>query len=116
LVVNFNPDEAAAHAAQAGGGGGNSGGMFGQAMQFAQQQAPGGNHQLDEQHVTDAHAQAYGSADSSNMSANSMGAAAAMQAFKTMTQGGGAQGGGGGDFKSKMMGQGQFSLSLLVET
>lgn len=67
---------------------------------------------LDEQGLQQAHQQAYGQGDSSNMGADSLGAAAALNALKKFTSGqGGQQSGGGGNFQSQLIGQGASRLS-----
>lgn len=60
---------------------------------------------VDEQRVQQAHQQAY-SPGQSNMSADSMGAAAAMQALKSFTSGSGGQQSGGGGMQSKLIAMG----------
>ena len=49
---------------------------------------------MDEDHVTNAHQQAYEKGSAGSLSASSMGSAAALQAFKLFTSGGSSSGGG----------------------
>lgn len=70
---------------------------------------------IDEQGVQAAHEQAYGQGNASNLGAKSMGAAAAMQALKNFTQGGGSVSsgaGGGGNQQSALIGMGAWHLSI----
>ncbi|KAF7979423.1 hypothetical protein HWV62_42554 [Athelia sp. TMB] len=78
--------------------GGADSGMFSQAINYAKSNTSQHTQPIDENDVTDAHQQAYGQGNASNLSASSMGSAAAMQALKHFTSGGssgGASGGGG---------------------
>lgn len=82
-------------------------------MSFLQNQNDDPN-DLDEQGLQQAHQQAYGQSDSSNMGANSLGAAAALNALKKFTSGqGGQQSSGGGNFQSQLIGQGALRSLLL---
>jgi len=78
---------AAQHATDSAGDSGDSN-MFSQATSFISNQ----NHQtpVDEQAVQDAHSQAYGQGNASSLDASSMGSAAALQALKSFTSGGGS--------------------------
>ena len=49
---------------------------------------------INEEHVADAHQQAYEKGSAGSLSASSMGSAAALQALKMFTSGGGSSGGG----------------------
>lgn len=63
---------------------------------------------LDGDGIIDAHEQAYAKGNAGNLSSEGMGSAAAMNAFKQFTQGGGSTAGStqGGDFKSQLIGRG----------
>ncbi|SCV70799.1 BQ2448_3561 [Microbotryum intermedium] len=91
-------------------------GMFSQAMHFVKQ----GQHEdndIDEQAAQQAHAQAYGDQDSSNMSTNGLGAAAALQAMKKFTSGneGQQQSSGGGGFQAQLISQAMAEASKLFD-
>lgn len=75
----FDGNAAAQHAAQESG---EDGGMFAQAMQHAQQTHSNNDTDVDEDHVQRAHDQAYNQGQTGNMSAQSMGQAAALNALK----------------------------------
>jgi len=68
--------------------------MFAAALQHATPSAV--TPSLDHEEVESAHDQAYNNDDAGSMDARSMGSAAAMQAFKMFTGGGGASGGASG--------------------
>jgi len=59
---------------------------------------------VNEQHITDAHNQVYGSGDVSNVSASALGGAAALQTLKSFMSSGGNTGNSGGEFQTKMIG------------
>ena len=69
---------------------------------FSSLQNMGADDNIDENKVQKDHEQAYGNANSGNMSANALGSAAALQAFKQFTSGNSNAASGGGDFKSKV--------------
>ncbi|KAF8203828.1 hypothetical protein BJ912DRAFT_941150, partial [Pholiota molesta] len=83
---NINHEEAVRNAQEQGSGGSD---LFSNALSFVS----GNKHQhsepVDEESVTNAHAQAYGSGDTSNLSAHAVGGAAALQILKQVTSGGG---------------------------
>lgn len=62
---------------------------------------------LDGDGIVDAHEQAYAKGNAGNLSAEKMGSAAALNAFKQFTQGGQQQSSGGGDMKSQLIGRGK---------
>ena len=65
---------------------------------------------LDGDGIVDAHEQAYSKGNAGNLSANQMGQAAGMNAFKQYFQGGSGQAqqqSGGGDMKSQLIGRGE---------
>jgi len=69
---------------------------------------------VNEDHVTDAHKDAYENGNAGNMDASSLGSAAAMQAFKQFTSGGGSSS-GGGDMKTKLMGMAMAEAAKLFD-
>ncbi|KAM0753178.1 hypothetical protein T439DRAFT_323811 [Meredithblackwellia eburnea MCA 4105] len=111
--VNQLQNQAVEHAAAQSGGNSD---MFAQAMSFAQQHVlQQGNHEVDESKVQDAHAQAYGQGNASQLGASSMGAAAAMQAFKSFTSGSSGSDTSGGSFQSKLIGQAMSEAAKLFD-
>ncbi|KAF8349662.1 hypothetical protein F5887DRAFT_1069938 [Amanita rubescens] len=109
---DVNHDDVVRHAEQHGGS--EHGDHFSNAMGYlndnqsnafkadlAQQHAH--NEPVDDQHVLNAHQQAYQNNDAGGMSAGNLGAAAAMQALKNFTSGGGASSGGGGSNHSQLI-------------
>lgn len=89
--------------------------LFSQAMAFL----GGGNHStpVNEEHVTEAHKQVYESGDTSNVSANAIGSAAAMQVLKSFMSSGGSteNKSGGGDFQTKMIGMAMSEASKMFD-
>ncbi|PPQ71469.1 hypothetical protein CVT26_011248 [Gymnopilus dilepis] len=83
---NIDHEEATRLAQQQGSGGSD---LFGNAMQFISQHKQQHTQPVDEDAVTNAHQQAYGNGDPSGLSAHAMGGAAALQALKQFTSGGG---------------------------
>jgi len=71
---------------------------------------------LDGDGIIDAHEQAYSKGNAGNLNSNQMGSAAAMNAFKQFTQGGGSTQGStqGGDFKSQLIGRGESIDSRIL--
>ncbi|KAF8323021.1 hypothetical protein DL93DRAFT_2092757 [Clavulina sp. PMI_390] len=90
--------------------------LFSQGLSFVQGKMASGNlsHDFDEEGVKNAHDQAYNQNNASSLSPSSMGAAAAMQAFRNFTSGGGSSS-GGGDMQSKLMGMAMGEASKLFE-
>ena len=74
------------------------------------------NHEVDEQGVQDAHRQAYNEGNSGSLPASSLGAAAAMQAFKNFTSGGGGGSSSGGNMQSKLIGMAMAEASKLFDS
>lgn len=74
------------------------------------------NHEIDEQGVQNAHTEAYQNGNAGSLPASSVGAAAALQAIKNFTSGGGSASSGGGDMKSKLMGMAMAEASKLYES
>jgi hypothetical protein len=72
---------------------------------------------VDEDRVTNAHAQAYSNDNAGSLDAGSMGAAAAMQAMKMFTGGGGSSGGGGsgGNMQTKLISMAMSEASNLFD-
>jgi len=81
---NMDISNAAQHAANDSG---QDSGLFHQAMSHIQNVQTQGNTDVDEDHIQQAHNQAYNQNSGSSLGANSMGAAAAMQALKMFTGG-----------------------------
>lgn len=68
--------------------------------------------------MTKAHEQAYGGGDTSNMSANAIGSAAALQVLKSYMSGGDAQqktSSSGGDFQTKMIGMAMSEAAKMFD-
>jgi len=89
----INEDEAVQAAQQQDDGSGSSE-LFSNALQHISHNKQQHTEPVDEDEVTDAHAQAYGNRDASGLSAHAMGGAAALQALKQFTAGGGSAGSG----------------------
>lgn len=113
---------AALQAAGAGSGGNHQGesSLFSSALSYIQ--GMGGNpsaaEDLDEDDVQRKHEQAYGQGNAGGMSANALGAAAAMQAMKKFTSGsgGGAPASGqGGDMQSNLIGMAMKEAAKLFD-
>lgn len=120
-------EQAAVHASGNSGDAGDSS-LFKSAVSFLKNQAQKkGNDDddddddIDEEKAVDAHDRAYNQNQGSSMDAKSMGAAAAMQAFKQFSQG---AGGGGGstqpknneDGKSKLIGMAMAQAAKLFDS
>lgn len=74
------------------------------------------NASIDENAIKQDHDQAYNQGQASQMSANSMGSAAAIQAFKSFASGGGMQQGGGQQsMLSKLLGMAMAEASKLFD-
>ncbi|KAF8868983.1 hypothetical protein CPB84DRAFT_1739619 [Gymnopilus junonius] len=85
---NINHGEASRLAEQQGQGSGSSE-LFNHALNFMSQHKQQHTDPVDEDAVTSAHQQAYEGGDPSGLSAHAMGGAAALQALKQFTSGGG---------------------------
>ncbi|KDQ63286.1 hypothetical protein JAAARDRAFT_120937 [Jaapia argillacea MUCL 33604] len=111
---NIDHDEAVRTAQRHGSGGDSS--LFSNALGFVNGNQ--GQHQepVDEQHVQNAHKQAYEDGDTSSMSASSLGGAAAMQAFQKFTSGGGASGGGGGNMQTQLISMAMSEATKLFDS
>ncbi|KAI0697609.1 hypothetical protein BC835DRAFT_1337942 [Cytidiella melzeri] len=66
--------------------------MFSSALSFLGNHSDQHEQPINEEHVTNAYQQAYGQGNASSLSASSMGSAAALQALKGFTSGGGSGG------------------------
>ncbi|KAI5115181.1 hypothetical protein M0805_004853, partial [Coniferiporia weirii] len=90
--------------------------LFSSAMGFLNANPAAKHEPIDEDHVTDSHQQAYhGEGPSSNMSADSLGSAAAMQAFKLFTSGQSQRSGGGGNDSSHLVSLAMSEASKLFD-
>lgn len=112
--VNIDNSAAVQHAANQSG---QDPSLFSEAMGAVQGlQGQGGNQQIDEQGVQDAHAQAYSQGNASNLGASSMGSAAAMQALRMFTQGSsGGNASSGSGFQSQLVGQAMAEAAKLFD-
>ncbi|KAG7099583.1 hypothetical protein E1B28_001413 [Marasmius oreades] len=90
---SFDHDEVVKTAEQHGSGDSS---LFEAALGFISNNKQDHQQPLDEEHVTKAHQQAYQENNAGNMSANSIGAAAALQSLKQFTSGSGAGASSGG--------------------
>ncbi|KAF8167656.1 hypothetical protein B0H34DRAFT_682593 [Crassisporium funariophilum] len=90
---DINKDEAI-QSAQKHGSGESS--IFESALGFLSDNKDEHSKPLDEERVTQDHEQAYGQGEAGNLSANSMGSAAALQVLKQFTSGGKSSSGSGG--------------------
>ncbi|KAJ3506081.1 hypothetical protein NLJ89_g7075 [Agrocybe chaxingu] len=88
---NIDHDEAVRTAQEKGSGGSD---LFSAALGFLSSNKQQQNEPVDEDSVTRAHDKAYNSGDTSNMSAHSLGSAAALQVLKQFTSGSGSPSGG----------------------
>jgi len=106
---DFDDDEVVNNANEAGSGDRS---LFSSALDFAKGNKHEHNKPIDEEHVTNAHRQAYEDGDTSGMSAGSMGSAAAMQILKQFTSGGGSSGGS----KSQLISMAMAEASKLFDS
>jgi len=90
--------------------------LFSSAMGFLKNNKGQQKEDIDEDGVQDAHNKAYSQGNASGLDAGGMGAAAAMQAFKTFTSGGGQQSSGGGNMQSKLVGMAMSEAAKLFES
>ncbi|KAI0936813.1 hypothetical protein AcV5_004860 [Taiwanofungus camphoratus] len=96
----FNHDDVINTASQQGSG---ESSMYSSAIGYVQHNTAEHEQPIDEQHVQDAHRQAYQEGNSGNLSAGSMGSAAAMQVLKKFTSGSGGGSGSQSDLISFAM-------------
>ncbi|WVQ98042.1 hypothetical protein IAU59_005164 [Kwoniella sp. CBS 9459] len=112
-TINENTAVSAANAHASNGDDNSS--LFSTAMSFLGGMNKDDN-DVDEQRVQQEHQQAYGQGNAGNMSANAIGAAAAMQALKSFTSGDSkAAGSGGGDMQSKIIGMAMSEAAKLFD-
>jgi len=113
-------DEHIVNTAQSHGSGESD--LFSQGLSFVKGQLGSGSinpqsHEIDEDGLKDAHTQAYQNGNASSLPASSLGAAAAMQAIKNFTSGGGSSSGSsGGNMQSKLIGMAMAEASKLFES
>ncbi|PLW05205.1 hypothetical protein PCANC_02594 [Puccinia coronata f. sp. avenae] len=115
-------EQAAIHASGNSGDAGDSS-LFKSAVSFlknqAQKKGDDDDDDIDEEKAVDAHDRAYNQNQGSSMDAKSMGAAAAMQAFKQFSQGGGGgsnQPKNNEDGKSKLIGMAMAQAAKLFDS
>ncbi|OCF32621.1 beta-flanking protein [Kwoniella heveanensis CBS 569] len=112
-TINENTAVSAANAHAANGDDNSS--LFSTAMSFLGGMNKDDN-DVDEQKVQQEHQQAYGQGNAGSMSANAIGAAAAMQALKSFTSGDSkAASSGGGDMQSKIIGMAMSEAAKLFD-
>ncbi|EMD41906.1 beta-flanking protein [Gelatoporia subvermispora B] len=104
----FNEDEVVNTASQHGSGDSS---LFSGALSYVSQNQHEHEQPVDEQHVQDAHRVAYQEGAAGNLSAPSMGSAAAMQIMKQFTSGG-----GGGGSQSQLISLAMAEASKLFES
>ncbi|KAJ1301584.1 hypothetical protein OPQ81_008832 [Rhizoctonia solani] len=102
-------------ATQHSGGAGDSS-LFNTALGFINQNQSKHTEPINEQHVQDAHAEAYDKGKASSLDAGSLGAAAAMQVLKNFTSSGGSTGSGGGNTQSQLIAMAMSEASKLFES
>jgi len=98
--VNYNHEEVVNHAQNHGSGDPS---LYNNALGYINQNQSQHGQPINEQHVQDAHNVAYGQGNASDLSASSMGSAAALQALKKFTSGGSGGGGGGSGGSSQLI-------------
>ncbi|KAG8715139.1 hypothetical protein FRC11_005578 [Ceratobasidium sp. 423] len=101
------------NATQHSGGGDSS--LFSSALGFINQNKTQHTEPINEQHVQNAHAEAYGQGKASSLDAGSLGAAAAMQVLKNFTSGG-SSAGSGGNTQSQLIGMAMSEAVKLFES
>ncbi|VDB86591.1 unnamed protein product [Peniophora sp. CBMAI 1063] len=106
-------EDAVASEAASQGSGDHS--LFKSAMSFVSGNSQEHEQPVDEEHVQRAHAQAYQQDNAGGMDANSMGAAAALQALKMFTSGGGSSSGGGSGSTSSLISMAMAEASKLFD-
>jgi len=110
---NMDISNAAQHAANESG---QDPGLFHQAMSHIQQVQTQGNTEVDEDHIQQSHDQAYNQNNGSSLGADSMGAAAAMQALKMFTGGqASSQSSAAGGSQSAMIGMAMSQAAKLFD-
>ena len=114
---SFDREEAIRSAEQHGSGGSD---LFAQALSFLTDNKEKHNEPVDEEKVQRSYERAYGSGGPSNMSASSLGSAAAMQILKQFTGGGsghssGGHGSSGGFSQTKLISMAMAEASKLFD-
>eukprot|EP00918_Siedleckia_nematoides_P003036 GHVU01006897.1.p1 GENE.GHVU01006897.1~~GHVU01006897.1.p1 ORF type:complete len:229 (+),score=45.32 GHVU01006897.1:200-886(+) len=109
--------QAADHAARESGDAADPS-LFKNAMSFLKNRNNKDHDDIDESKATDAHDQAYNKGQGGSLDANSMGAAAALQAFKKFSSGGGSdsKSSSGGDGQSKLIGMAMAQAAKLFDS
>ncbi|GAB1522629.1 hypothetical protein RhiTH_005751 [Rhizoctonia solani] len=114
--LNLVPQQAAVQNATQHSGGTGDTSLFSTALGFLNQNQAQHTEPINEQHVQNAHAEAYEKGKASSLDAGSLGAAAAMQVLKNFTSGSGPTGSGGGDSRSQLIGMAMSEASKLFES
>ncbi|KAL5533907.1 hypothetical protein ACEPAG_367 [Sanghuangporus baumii] len=109
---DVDEDYAVKHAAEHGSGDES---LFSSAMGFIKSNAGSKHEPVDEEGVTSAHKAAYDNDSGSNMSAESLGSAAALQAFKKFMSGSTSTDKKGGDSKSTLISMAMAEASKLFD-
>lgn len=89
--------------------------MFKNALGYVGQNQSQHTQPIDEQHVQNAHAEAYENGNASSLDAGSLGSAAAMQVLKSFTSGGGS-GGGSGNSQTQLISMAMSEASKLFDS
>ncbi|SJL06212.1 uncharacterized protein ARMOST_09548 [Armillaria ostoyae] len=89
--------------------------VFSSALSFVKQNVGEHNQPIDEDHVTNAHKKAYEEGSASSLSANSLGSAAALQALKKFTSGGGSSSSGGSGSQTQLISLAMAEATKLFE-
>ncbi|KAK0456014.1 hypothetical protein EV421DRAFT_20548 [Armillaria borealis] len=89
--------------------------VFSSALSFVKQNVGEHNQPIDEDHVTNAHKKAYEEDSASSLSANSLGSAAALQALKKFTSGGGSSSSGGSGSQTQLISLAMAEATKLFE-
>jgi len=88
--------------------------MFKNALGYVSQNQSQHTQPIDEQHVQNAHAEAYENGNASSLDAGSLGSAAAMQVLKSFTSGGGS--GGSGNSQTQLISMAMSEASKLFDS
>ncbi|KAK2461563.1 hypothetical protein APHAL10511_006026 [Amanita phalloides] len=109
---DINHDEIVQAAQNHGSGHGD---IFSGAVNYINNNKQSHNEPINDDHVTNAHQEAYHNDNARGLDAGSLGAAAAMQALKKFTSGGGSSGGGGGGMQSQLISMAMGEASKLFD-
>ncbi|CCO28274.1 hypothetical protein BN14_02269 [Rhizoctonia solani AG-1 IB] len=112
---SIDQQAAVQNATQHSGGAGDPS-LFSTALGFLNQNQAQHAEPINEQHVQNAHAEAYDKGKASSLDAGSLGAAAAMQVLKNFTSSSGSAGSGGGNSRSQLIGMAMSEASKLFES